>query len=226
MVMEVLRGVLGWLARQAGALEPEQEELARTAVAGERLRFARDVHDLLGLSLSAVTLKAELADRLLAADPELAKQQLVEIGELARRACADVRSVVDGYVDLRLDDELQLARAVLSSAEIQVQVSRAGFVIPAQHERVLATVTREAVTNVLRHSKAERCEISLRRRRGRVQLDIVNDGLTRARPATPACGDSGIGNLKHRVAELGGWLAAGAEPNGTYRLLATVPLTG
>ena len=85
-------------------------------------------------------------------------------------------------------------------------------------------MTREAVTNVLRHSKAERCEISLRRRRGRVQLDIVNDGLPRARAATPACGGTGIGNLKHRVAELGGWLAAGAEPNGTYRLLATVPL--
>ncbi|MGH3468027.1 MAG: sensor histidine kinase [Thermocrispum sp.] len=213
-------------ARAGGQTEAAQEELVRVAVACERLRFSRDVHDLLGLSLSALTLKAELAHRLLATQPERAGEQLAEIGELARRATADVRSAARGYAELHLDDELCLARSLLASAAIEVRVSRGSFAIPGQQERVLATVAREGVTNVLRHSKAEHCQISVRRRRGRVRLEIVNDGLSGGSRALAPANGIGIRNLSHRVNAIGGDLAAGARPDGTYWLRASVPLGG
>lgn len=215
------------LARLVGELNEARAELARMAVAEERLRFARDVHDLLGLSLSAVTLKAELATRLLDGQPEAARGQLAEIVELSRRAIGDVRSVVGGYREFRLAEELSSARSVLSSAEIDVRITGDDVEIPDSQSAVLATVAREGVTNVLRHSAAGRCEISVLKVYDGIRMEIVNDGL----PAAPAApdehgGGNGIRNLLHRVREVGGELAVGVEPNGTYRLLATVPLAG
>lgn len=227
------------LARLVADLNRAHSELARMAVAAERLRFARDVHDLLGLSLSAVTLKAELANRLLASHPERAKEQLVEIVALSRKAIGDVRSVASGYQEFQLDEELDSARSVLSSAEIDVRISGFDFEIPEPQSTVLATVAREGVTNVLRHSKAERCEITVQKASDVVRMEIVNDGLTQLHPepSQPTVGNGAVGavsvengggngirNLTHRVTEVGGNLAVGVEPNGTYRLRAVLPL--
>ncbi|MGH3468979.1 MAG: sensor histidine kinase, partial [Thermocrispum sp.] len=120
------------LAMLVAELNAAQGELARMAVAEERLRFARDVHDVLGLSLSAVTLKAELANRLLGIRPEAAAEQLAEIVSLSRAAIGEVRSTIGGYQQLRLEEELRLARSVLSSAEIDVEITGEDVGVPEQ----------------------------------------------------------------------------------------------
>ncbi len=223
------------LARLVADLHAARGELARIAVAEERLRFARDVHDLLGLGLSAITLKAEVASKVLARYPDRARQQLVEMGALARKSLGDMRSVVSGYQELSLADELASARSVLASADIDVVINTVALSVP-DRESVLAMVAREGVTNVLRHSKAERCEISLRDLGGQVQLEIRNDGLVTddcaasdggvpASDAGSADGGNGIRNLSHRVREVGGLLSYGRETDDVYRLCVRVPVT-
>lgn len=222
------------LARLVADLHAARGELARMAVAEERLRFARDVHDLLGLGLSAITLKAEVASKVLAKYPDRARDQLVEMGALARKSLGDMRSVVSGYQELSLADELASARSVLASADIDVVINTVAAVTVADRESVLAMVAREGVTNVLRHSKAERCEISLRDLGGQLQLEIRNDGLVTdgcaatgsgvsVNGAGSADGGNGIRNLSHRVREVGGLLSFGRETDDTYRLCVRVP---
>lgn len=211
------------LRRKLAELSAARAELARVAVAAERRQFARDLHDLLGLSLSAVTLKAELAARQLAEDPELAREQLMDIIELSRKAIGDVRSVAAGYQTLRLDQELRSARSVLTSVDVDVRVGGLDVELPEPQSALLATVAREGVTNVLRHSTARRCDITVSKRSGVVCLDICNDGVLREH----RCGlGNGIRNLTHRVSAAGGDLIVGPDPDGTFRLRAVVPLPG
>lgn len=213
------------LARSAGELHATRNELAQMAVAEERLRFARDVHDLLGLSLSAIALKAELANRLLQANTAQARVQLIEIIALARNALGDVRSVAAGYQQLSLAEELSSAQAVLSSADIHVRIDRQDPAVSKPVGVVLATVVREGVTNVLRHSKAEWCEVTLHQVGGRVQLEIRNDGVHPERSAEDKrIGGHGIDNLGHRVVAVGGEFTAGPDTATTYRLRASVPV--
>ncbi|MFI6100355.1 sensor histidine kinase [Lentzea sp. NPDC051213] len=204
-------------------LHEAREELATAAVTQERLRFARDLHDLLGYSLSAITLKSELTHRLATIDPERARQELTEVLEISRQALADVRSVALSYRELSFNEETQSAQALLSAADITVTVRiDASDQLPKEVEVTLATVLREGVTNLLRHSKAERCEIVLAGSRHLVTMDIVNDGI----PAVErkSRDGSGIGNLTTRVRALGGDLHAGLTPEQTYRLRAEIPL--
>ncbi|WP_189159218.1 sensor histidine kinase [Lentzea pudingi] len=200
-------------------LQEAREELATAAVTRERLRFARDLHDLLGYSLSAITLKSELAHRL---DPGRARQELTEVLEISRQALADVRSVALSYRELSFDEETRSAQALLSAADVEVTVRMDAAELPTEVNVALATVLREGVTNLLRHSKAEHCEIVLSSAPHLVTMDIVNDGI----PATERkSGDgSGIGNLTTRVRALGGDLHAGPTPEHTYRLRAEIPL--
>ncbi|WP_394621851.1 histidine kinase [Lentzea sp. JNUCC 0626] len=199
------------------ALQQAREELAAAAVTGERLRFARDLHDLLGYSLSAITLKTELAHRL---SPGQARQELAEVRDIARQALADVRSVALSYRELSFDEELASARALLAVAGVDVRVD--ADEVPTEVEVTLATVLREGVTNLLRHSKAEHCEIELSTSGRLVALDIVNDGVPAV--ARKSGDGSGIGNLTTRVRALGGDLHAGRTPEHTYRLRAEIPL--
>ncbi|HEX6340532.1 sensor histidine kinase [Umezawaea sp.] len=203
-------------------LDDARSELAGLAVARERLRFARDLHDLLGFSLSAITLKTELAHRLVPRLPDRARRELSEVLDVSRQALADVRAVASSYRELSLDDELASSRSVLTAAEVVVTVTCDRGDLPTRTRTVLATVLREGVTNLLRHSKAERCEITVRREGGAVSIEIVNDGV-RETGGTVDRG-SGIDNLTSRVEGVGGTLTAGAGPDGTYRLHATVPL--
>ncbi|HEX8869080.1 MAG TPA: histidine kinase [Lentzea sp.] len=205
-------------------LHEAREELATAAVTQERLRFARDLHDLLGYSLSAITLKSELTHRLVAIDPERARQELGEVLEISRQALADVRSVALSYRELSFDEETQSAQALLTAADIEVTVRIDECdELPKDVTVTLATVLREGVTNLLRHSKAEHCEIVLSNAPGLVTMDIINDGI----PTTDrkSRDGSGIGNLTTRVRALGGDLHAGLTPEHTYRLRAEIPLS-
>jgi len=202
-------------------LHEARTELAQMAVTQERLRFARDLHDLLGYSLSAITLKSELTHRLMAKSPDKAKNELVEVLEISRKALADVRSVANGYRELSLDSESESARSLLRAADVDVTVKMDCGDLPTPLKTVLATVLREGITNVLRHSNAERCEISMRQTDGRVWLDIVNDGVQTNRAQSD--GGSGIRNLSARIAALHGELVAGVEADGRYGLHASAP---
>ncbi|WP_158102804.1 sensor histidine kinase [Lentzea kentuckyensis] len=204
-------------------LHEAREELATAAVTQERLRFARDLHDLLGYSLSAITLKSELTHRLLTIDPDRARQELTEVLDISRQALADVRSVALSYRELSLNEETQSAQALLSAADIEVTVRiDACDELPTDVRVTLATVLREGVTNLLRHSKAERCEIVLCSSPRLVTMDIINDGL--ATTDRNSRDGSGIGNLTTRVCALGGSLDAGPTSERTFRLHAEIPL--
>lgn len=216
------------LTRLAGLvtqLHAAQDELAQMAVAQERLRFARDLHDLLGYSLSAIALKSELTLRLVTRHPARAQDELSDVVDISRRALADVRSVASGYRELSLAAETESARSVLVAADIDVSMELDYGGLPSRVRTVLATVLREGVTNVLRHSKAERCEIAIRLVDNTVTIDIVNDGVPQDPPVRSQQGGSGIPNLSVRVAALGGTLTAGIDPDGRYRLHAAAPVT-
>ncbi|MBM7862166.1 sensor histidine kinase [Lentzea nigeriaca] len=203
-------------------LDCARSELAKLAVTQERLRFARDLHDLLGFSLSAITLKIELTRRLVATSTERAREELTEVLAVARQALTDVRAVASSYRQLSLDDEIASARSVLSAAGVDVTLDAQPGELPSPISTVLATVLREGVTNILRHSRAERCAITLTREAGSVSIEIVNDG----RPAaTGEPSGNGIDNLTTRVGALGGELDAGPVNAQTFRLRATVPIT-
>ncbi len=203
-------------------------ELTRMAVAKERLRFARDLHDLLGYSLSTITLKSELTLRLLEPQPERAEQEVLEILQTARRALSDVRSVAAGYCWIKLAPELTAAESMLDDVGIRTTVRRAKDPLPPVADTVLATVLREGITNMLRHSRARSCVIDVSRQGQDIRLRIANDGVGAASTLL-ATGDqgqagSGLGNLTARVEVLGGRLDAGVRTDdGWFQLTATVP---
>ncbi|MFC7615892.1 sensor histidine kinase [Actinokineospora soli] len=213
---------LTWMARAVHQLHAVRVELARIAVAEERLRFARDLHDLLGLSLSAITLKAELAQRLMPIDRDRADNELAEITDIARHALSDVRKVATGYRELSLDEESRSAESVLGAAEVDVRLNVHYGELPTDVRTVLATVLREGVTNVLRHSaKGSRCVITIRQVDRVVMMEIVNNGVEER--TTSVVGGNGLRNLSARVNRLGGELTAGMSADGTFRLSARVP---
>jgi two-component system sensor histidine kinase DesK len=208
-------------------LHAARDELAKMAVAEERLRFARDLHDLLGVSLSAITLKSELTSRLIPDQPIRASEELAEILTVSRRALADVRSVASGYRQLSLDQECDSAESVLAVADVKVALRRDYGELPERTGTLLATVLREGVTNVLRHSNAEQCDIRIRRSEHSVRIDMVNDGVSKqpGRCAdTGGSSGSGLRNLCDRVRTVRGALVAERLPGGRFRLSATVPL--
>ncbi|GII32556.1 sensor histidine kinase [Planotetraspora mira] len=206
------------LARQVRELQAVRRELARAAVVEERLRAARDLHDLLGHSLAAILLKCELARRL---DPVRARAELEDVLVMAERAEADMRAVSGEAQGMSLDAEARSARSVLSAAGIETEVDLVEQELPAEVEYVLGVVLREAVTNVLRHSTAGFCRISTMQADGGVWLRVRNDG---ARPAARGRGSSGIGNLTVRLAALGGTLTTGAD-DGWFELDAWAPVS-
>ncbi|MGN9840996.1 sensor histidine kinase [Nonomuraea sp. H19] len=213
------------LATLVDMVHAARGELARMAVVQERLRVARDLHDLLGHDLSAMTVKSELAYRLLPGAAERSRQELQDVLAVARRSLADVRVVAGGYRPMSLAAELASAESMLVAAEMRVRVRCSAENLPEGLETVLAVVLREAVTNVLRHSKAQRCEIEAAVDKGRVRLCVGNDGVEPPPSATPCGNGSGLGNLGVRLAAIGGTLAIRIE-DGWFRLTAEAPLAG
>ncbi|HVU78308.1 MAG TPA: histidine kinase [Gaiellaceae bacterium] len=202
-------------------LQAARNELARLAVTEERLRIARDLHDLLGHSLSVIALKSELAEKLLAHDPERAAAELGDVQAVGRQALAEVREAVQGYRRLALSDALIGARSALSAAGIAYEVERAGSELPPDVEELFAWAVREGTTNVLRHSAAETCAVRIRDEHGQATVEVEDDG--RAAPAAPSAG-SGLSGLAERAARLRGRLEAGPAPGGGFRLRLVVPL--
>ncbi|MEV6107822.1 histidine kinase [Streptomyces sp. NPDC051940] len=206
------------LAQIVRELQEARQRLARAAVVEERLRAARDLHDLLGHSLAAILLKCELARRL---PPERARTELEDVLTMTRRGEADLRAASGGVVRLSLATEAESARSVLAAASIDAAVTLDHGELPEDAETVLGAALREAVTNVLRHSAATRCAISTARRDGDVLLVVRNDGAPTG--AGGRRGSSGIGNLTTRLATLRGTLSASASQDGWFVLEAQLP---
>jgi two-component system, NarL family, sensor histidine kinase DesK len=200
------------LVRLSGAireLHAAREELTRLAVVEERLRLARDLHDLLGHSLSLMTLKSELAGRLVEKEPLRAAQEIHEVELAARQTLREVREAVAGYRQPRLLSELDGARQLLQAAGIECLVEQAVGELPPSTDAVLAWVVREGVTNVIRHSRARHCLIRLTRENGIIDAEVINDGDRRQeQDAAWRRAGSGLSGLRERITALGGRIEA------------------
>jgi signal transduction histidine kinase len=215
--------VVSYVLRTARELRMTRAEMARLAVANERLRFARDLHDLLGHSLSLVALKADLVEQLIPHAPERAVQEVRDVQRVSRAALKEVREAVAGYRQPSLATELTGAQEMLAAAGIGCHVDGEAAVLPPVVDATLAWVLREAVTNVIRHSHARRCAIHLTARDGAAGLEVVDDGR-----GAPADVDhqpgNGLAGLVERVAAVGGWCQAGPRPGGGFQVVACLPL--
>lgn len=202
------------------ALYATHSEVERALVTAERLRFARDVHDLLGSYLSTLVLKCELLRRIPTEEVIRSSTELGEITALSRIALGEARSVVLGDNTSTLAEEIQSAVAVLASAGVRAESSGANQTLPEVPDQTLATVVREAVTNVVRHAEARWCEIKVVDLGDRIVLTVGNDGVTSA-PGTPG---SGLDNLGRRMHRIGGSLSTGPGPaSDTFQLVAEAP---
>jgi two-component system, NarL family, sensor histidine kinase DesK len=213
------------LAQLAAQLADLRGELARKAVVGERLRMARDTHDLLGLGLSAIAMKADLIGKLIGRDDARAGEEIADLARICATARADVRLVAGEARDPALDAELAAARDVLASAGIEVRL-HVGADPPPAAAAVLVPVLREAVTNILKHSRASYCVLELSAEPGRLLLSISNDGTDNAGggplAAAGRAGD-GLRNLAARLEAAGGRQTATRE-DGTFSLAVELPL--
>jgi two-component system, NarL family, sensor histidine kinase DesK len=233
--------VVGWVASSLGIgllilvmrdlrvrndqLRGARAELARLAVAEERERFARDLHDLLGHSLSVIALKAELAGRLLPERADDAAREVAELEQVARGALSEVREAVSGYRQATLDGELAGARMALSAAGIEADVVRARTALDPAVEGVLAWAVREGATNVIRHSGASHCRLTISSTLTGAEVEVLDDGAGAAPAGANGNGDgNGLAGLAERARSLNGRVEAGARPGGGYRLAVTVPL--
>ncbi|HKW74342.1 MAG TPA: sensor histidine kinase [Terriglobales bacterium] len=203
--------------RQNRKLLLAHEEVEHMAKVAERERIARDLHDVLGHTLSVIILKSELASKLADVDPVRASAEIKEVERISREALAQVRSTVRGYQAQSLEAEASHAVEVLRAAGVQVNCEITRTSIPATHEGVLALALREAVTNVIRHAGATVCELVLHQNNGSCRLEIKDNGCG----ATGAEG-VGLSGMRMRVEALGGSLKREVD-TGT-RLLITLPL--
>lgn len=200
-----------------------REAQARLAVSEERLRFARDMHDLLGHSLSGMAVKSELASRLAERDPERAAGEMAAVHQLARDALREVRNAVSGYRDVDLDAELASVRAVLTAAGVRCDVQGETADIPTEQRTLSAWLVREATTNVLRHSSAARCAITLRRNERALVVEVFNDGV-RGAAHTPVQFGNGLTGLAERAAAAGGTVTASTRSAQGFLVRAILPI--
>lgn len=226
----LLAGVALWGTRLAfernRALAESREETAALAVAAERSRVARDLHDILGHSLTVVTVKAELAGRLIRSDPARAEAEILDLERLSRQALADIRRALAGYREVSLSGELANARAALNAAGIDAQLPSAIDDVAGEHRELFGWAVREAVTNVIRHSGARRCWVRL----GPDWLEVADDGrgvngaARTDRPVTggPEAGH-GLAGLRERARAARASLSTGpAGPGGGFAVRLTL----
>lgn len=221
---------LARMGRAIRELYTARRELARLAVAEERLRVARDLHDLLGHTLSMITLKSELARRLVEHDPARAAQEITEVEVVARQTLREVREAVAGYRQPTLQSELEGAQQLLEAAGIDCQLEQTVGRLPPAIDAVLAWVVREGVTNVVRHSRARRCRIRVTHTARCVRVEVTNDTRKPSMPGaellTPPLPGSGLGGIAERVATQGGYFEAGpilAADEAGFRLQVELP---
>lgn len=188
-----------------------RQQLADLAIVAERERMSRDVHDILGHSLTVITVKSELAGRLLEIDPSRAAVEIAEVETLAREALADVRSTVGGMRQIDIGTELASARTALTAAGIDADLPGDADVVPLRHRELFGWVLREAVTNVVRHSAARHCRVTL----DASSISIVDDGVG---PADKDCGGNGLRGIGERVTAAGGSLTIARVATGGFRV--------
>jgi two-component system sensor histidine kinase DesK len=206
-------GVTRVVQRNAQLAEA-REEITELAIAAERNRFARDLHDLLGHSLTVVSVKSELAGRLVQLAPERAEQELADIQRLVREALVDVRAAVSGYREMSLANELASARSALDAAGIEADVPVTGEAVDPDRQELFAWVVREGVTNVVRHSDAKHCWIRL----DRGAVEISDDG--RGPASHSAVTGHGLDGLRERLDAAGCALTVGRREGGGFLLRA------
>jgi two-component system, NarL family, sensor histidine kinase DesK len=200
--------------RANARLRVTQEEVARLAKTAERERIARDLHDLLGHTLSLVTLKAELAGKLVRRDPDRAEAEIKEVERISREALREVRTAIAGYRSEGLQAEMARARLALEAAGVRLEYFARPVELGPAEETVLCLALREAVTNVMRHSGARTCRISLDEEDGEVRLEVRDDG--RGGAATEGVG---LSAMRERVEGLGGRMERSTD-GGTAVLVA------
>lgn len=210
------------LAETVRELRETRQELARSAVEQERLRFSRDLHDLLGHTLSVVVVKAEAVRRLAPRDLGAALAQAADIETVGRQALAEVREAVTGYRAGSLASELDRARSALAAGGIEAVVRQSGPPLDPRTEALLGWVVREGVTNAVRHSRAEHCVIEVRGTAEQVVLEITDDGRGAAAGRPP--GGTGLTGLAERLAAAGGTLEAGPREEGGFRVTVRLPV--
>jgi len=223
VLMVVLSIGISNFAKVGGDLRAANREVARLAVAEERARVARDVHDVLGHSLTTVTLKLGLIRRLLETRPGEVERLIIEVGEaeqLSRQALSEVRATLSGYRSASLSAEVAGARAVLASAGITADLPRAVDNVLPEYQESFAYVLREGVTNVLRHSGATSCEVRL----GESWLEVRDNGSAAGDAGASRVngGGAGLTGLADRLAAIGGRIDAGPVPGGGFLLRASV----
>ncbi|WP_051683515.1 sensor histidine kinase [Blastococcus sp. URHD0036] len=204
---------VGQVLRRNIELAQARQQLVQLAVTEERERVARDVHDILGHSLTVITVKTELAGRLLeatGAGDSRARAELADAERLAREALADVRATVSGMRNLSLPGELAAARSALDAAGIAGELPSAVDDVPSRYRELFAFALREGVTNVVRHSGAGRCVVSLAADR----LEVRDDG----RGPGGGSGGSGLAGLRERAAAVGARVETGRAPEGGFLL--------
>ena len=214
----VVGGILAnlWLWGVARQAHEGPEARARLAVSEERLRFARDLNDLLGQSLTGIAARTASAEETLRADQRAAAAKMFEVRDLSRQALREVRATVQSYRTLDFDEVLSSVRAVLEAADVRCSVNVHASDLPAETRTLLAWVVREGATNVLKHSRAEHCTITI----DEGILEMVNDGVSG--PANEHA-PNGLGGLAQRVGTAGGTLTAAPTPEGGYVLRVVVP---
>ena len=239
--------VMSDLRQRNAELSEARAELARMAVAQERERFARDLHDLLGHSLSVITLKAELAGRMLTDGPADAAREVAELEQVARTALSEVREAVSGYHQPTLEGELAGARMALAAAGIEADVEDASVALDPDVEAVLAWTDREGATNVIRHSGAHHCTLRIRASLTDAGVEVLDDGAgapdsadtlgaaeasdahtngtVNGTPRRGGAGGHGIAGLAERARLVNGTIESGALAGGGYRLAVTVPVS-
>lgn len=205
-------------------LHAAREEIARLATANERLRIARDMHDLLGHSLSVIALKADLAERLVPEHPKQAAHEMADVAAVARRSLTEVREAIAGYREMHLQDELARAQSGLGAAGIQCSMTVTTQNLPEPVDSALGWVLREAITNILRHSHAHNCRIEVRTTEDAACILVEDDGVG-ASPIPPHVG-SGLKGLAERLGALGGSLHTGPGTCGGFSVRAQIPLGG
>jgi two-component system, NarL family, sensor histidine kinase DesK len=221
MVISTLIGALTiqGAAKEAGdaRLRLAQEEVERLAKLAERERIARDMHDLLGHTLSVVVLKSELAQKLMPRDPAKAMQEMAEVERISRQGLAEVREAITGYRSTGLAAEIEHVRATLAAAGIDTTIEARQIALAPAQESALTLALREAATNVIRHAQATRCHIRFYAQDGSALMEVQDDG----RGSTAPFGN-GLNGMRERIQALGGMLQR--ESDSGTRLLISIPL--
>jgi two-component system sensor histidine kinase DesK len=203
--------------RALAKLRMANDEIEHLAKLAERERIARDLHDVLGHTLSVIILKSELAGKLMDRDPQRAGNEIREVEQISRQALSEVRDAIRGYRSQGLAAELAQAKSTLETAGVKAECHAARISLPAMQDSVLSLAVREAVTNVVRHAQARTCSLRLEQQNGSCRLEIQDDGRGSSQEE-----GSGLRGMRERVETLGGTLTR--ESQAGTKLTITLPL--